>query len=119
MTFRSSKIAVSIKELEKELRKLGVHKSGVFIMKKKVPSVLIKFKKVPFAEALILKQEMLSLGGDAALPKEVFDKEREEFDLILIGNFLHFEKLCKKLKTQSFSLPRKAQEIERELFSLR
>ena len=86
-------------------------------MEKKFPALCLKLKSVPIREALILKQEMLSIGGDVALPGEVLKKLGGDFDLILLGNFLHFEKLCLKLKIQSFTLPEKGRGIEKVLYT--
>ena len=54
---------------EAKLKELGVDKTGVKIMAPKSQYRLIKLKDVPLRAALILKQEMLSKGGEASLPR--------------------------------------------------
>jgi dihydropteroate synthase len=56
-------------------------------------------------EALIIKQEMLARGADAALPREAVSHEADKVSLIISGTQLQVERLCDKLRRQARGLP--------------
>jgi dihydropteroate synthase len=47
--------------------------------------------------ALIIKQEMLALGGDAAYHHDTIDSGVDITDVLVMGTPIHLEKLVKKL----------------------
>jgi dihydropteroate synthase len=83
----------------------GVTRTGSQVMKNKSVIYNILIKNITATEALIIKQEMLSRGGDAALPREAVSHEVEKVNLIIIGTHLQIERLIKKIKHQVRSLP--------------
>ena len=83
----------------------GVTKTGSQVMKNKSVLYNILIKNVSATEALIIKQEMLARGGDAALPREAVSHEVEKVNLIIIGTHLQIERLIKKIKHQVRNLP--------------
>jgi dihydropteroate synthase len=62
--------------------------------------------------ANILKQNMLSIGGEVSLPREVFDYGGVKVAAVLSGNLKHYKLLIAKLKRQPFGLKALAAEIE-------
>jgi dihydropteroate synthase len=84
----------------------GVTPEGSQVMKKKTVLYNMLLKNVTTTEALIIKQEMLARGGDAALPREAVSHEAEKVDLMIIGTGLQVERLIKKIKHQVRGLPR-------------
>lgn len=86
------------------LKKLTVSPEGVELMSPKCIHHCIKLENVDKRAANILKQEMLSLGGDAALPWSAFKLSSEVCDLILMGTPKHFSLLTNKLNRQPFKL---------------
>ncbi len=54
--------------------------------------------------ANILKQEMLSLGADCVVAKEILDLSIPKCNVILTGNLKHYRLLSVKLKLQPFGL---------------
>ncbi|MCF8054074.1 MAG: dihydropteroate synthase [Deltaproteobacteria bacterium] len=68
--------------------------------------------------ANILKQEMLSVGGDAAVARGVVDCSINHSDVILMGTKKQILLVCKKLRLQPFGLPQLAQELEMMLANL-
>ncbi|MBU3966366.1 MAG: dihydropteroate synthase [Euryarchaeota archaeon] len=85
---------------------IGVTPEGSQVMKKKTVLYNILLKNITTTEALIIKQEMLARGGDAALPREAVSHEAEKVDLMIIGTGLQVERLIKKIKHQVRGLPR-------------
>ena len=52
--------------------------------------------------ALIIKQEMLALGGDAAYHHDVIDSQVESTDVLIMGTPLQIERLATKMKTMTY-----------------
>jgi len=84
---------------------IGVTPEGSQVMKKKTVLYNILLKNVTTTEALIIKQEMLSRGGDAALPREAVSHEAENADLMITGTSLQIERLIRKISHQVRELP--------------
>lgn len=105
----------SREEIGQEMKKIGVTSAGIQIMLKKADSQLVKIEGVGTKEANIIKQEMLSAGGDAATEKGTLDFSVEESDLILMGTTSQYEKLLSKLKIQPFKCKQIATEVEEVL----
>ncbi|SJZ86677.1 dihydropteroate synthase [Selenihalanaerobacter shriftii] len=91
-------------KFELELEELGTDKAGVKIMAPKSQYRLLKLNNIPLRAALILKQEMLAKGGDAALPRAAGSLKVEETDMILMGTKKVYTKVIKVLRQQPFGL---------------
>ncbi|MBM7622719.1 dihydropteroate synthase [Sporohalobacter salinus] len=89
---------------KEELENLETDRPGINIMTPKSQYHLIKLKNIPLRAALILKQEMLSKGGEVALPKKAAGLKIEETDLILMGTRDIYKKVEKVLRQQPFGL---------------
>lgn len=87
------------------MRSLDVTEMGIKIMSGKTVSRVILIKNVTAPEALIIKQEMLARGGDAAIPMRTMSGEIKRADVIIMGTILQINNLIEKLKRQSFNLP--------------
>jgi len=94
-----------------ELQKIPVSPEGVTLMATKCLSYCIKLERVDVRAANILKQQMLSLGGDAAVSKHTLALKGGETDIILIGTLKQLSSLDEKLKNQPFKLPNLSQEV--------
>lgn len=84
---------------------IGVTLEGSQVMKKKTVIYNILLRNVTTTEALIIKQEMLARGGDAALPREAVSHEAENVDLMITGTSLQIERLIRKINHQVRELP--------------
>jgi dihydropteroate synthase len=91
-------------EFLEALKKLRVHPYGIELMLPKCHVLPLKIKAVDPRGANILKQEMLGLGGDAAVPEDVFSFAGNPVDVILIGTRKHYGFLAGKLRHQPFGL---------------
>ncbi len=101
----------SLDEIRNEMKKVGSTSAGVKIMSRKADFRLIKLKDVGTKEVNIIKQELLSAGGDAATHKGTLDHSVGKSDLILMGTMGQYEKLLSKLKIQPFKCKDIAAEI--------
>ena len=96
-----------------ELQKIGVSSQGIVVMAPKALQMVIKLTNVKVGAANILKQEMLSIGGDAAVARGVVEGSVPKSDVILLGNADKIKKLIKKLEHQTiFGLPDIKKDLE-------
>ncbi|AKB12842.1 MAG: dihydropteroate synthase [Methanosarcina thermophila] len=87
------------------MRRLGVTRTGSQIMQDKSVHLVLKIRNLTTTEALIIKQEMLARGGDAALARDAVSHETEMTDVLVMGTLLQLGRLAKKLEGQVRSLP--------------
>lgn len=91
---------------------IGVTPEGSQVMKKKTVLYNILLRNITTTEALIIKQEMLARGGDAALPREAVSHEAKNVDLLITGTSLQIERLIRKISHQVRKLPQIASLLE-------
>jgi dihydropteroate synthase len=103
------------KELFRLFTQMKVDPYGVRIMAPKAESFLIRIDKISCVAANILKQEMLSCGGDAALPRQALTGKTRKTECVLISTRSQFNRLNEKLSLQQFGLNRLAREISQTL----
>ena len=89
---------------EKIMEYIGVSRSGIKIMSKKINVNLILIKTLRTPAANILKQEALSIGAEVAVEKDTILCKDQNVDALLIANDRELEILSKKLKPQPFGL---------------
>ncbi|MFA5145121.1 MAG: dihydropteroate synthase [Candidatus Omnitrophota bacterium] len=97
------------------MREIRVDPYGIEIMLPKAVPYLIKLDSVSNITANILKQEMLSLGGDAAVARDALTGRTKKTNCLLIGNFSQFNRLSQKLNKQPFGLNKLAESLIRIL----
>jgi len=93
-------------DLVEEFKKIGVDWGGIPIMRSKGFTFCVKLSDIPIFSANILKQEMLSLGGDAALHRGALTGRVRRTDCLLMGHLGQYDFLARKLKRQPFGLSR-------------
>jgi len=81
-----------------EMGKVGVDPTGMKLMMGKTLHYNLKVEGITPRMANFLKQEMLSVGGDAALDKRGLDCSSLSTDALLMGTQKQFEKLFSKLE---------------------
>jgi len=91
-------------EAKKALQQIGSDPGGIAQMAGKSIGRAIKVENVPLPMAHILKQEMLALGGDAAVHRNVILNKIEATDLLLVGTTKQLRRLSQKLAAQPFGL---------------
>ncbi len=87
-------------------------------MFRKTRTVNLKIHDLKVPQAHILKQEMLAIGGDAAVSRDVLVNRCERTDVMLMGTLKQMHLLCKKLLLQPFSMKRLSIEIKEILSNL-
>jgi dihydropteroate synthase len=76
---------------------------------------VVRVRGLDIRAANILKQEMLSRGGEVATSREVYELKGGSADCLIMGTLTQFERLLPKLKQQPFGLRRLAAAIETAL----
>lgn len=94
-----------------EILRLGADPAGAERMAAKMVRRLVKLTGVPCRAANILKQEMLSLGGDAAVARGSVACTVADTDVILIGSLKKLRLLSRRLVHQPFGLAELAGEL--------
>ena len=99
----------------RELVRIGVDSYGIVEMIPKMRTLCIGLSQLECRQANILKQEMLSVGGDAAVARGTVACSIKTTDCVLIGTAKQLNRLSKKLKSQPFGLSELAGELDRLL----
>jgi dihydropteroate synthase len=81
-----------------EMGQVGVDPTGMKLMKGKTLHYNLKVEGIDPRTANLLKQEMLSVGGDAALDSRGLDCSTPSTDALLMGTEKQFERLVSKLE---------------------
>lgn len=98
-----------------EMRKLEVDAPGIGIMAPKGILRAIKLYDIPSVTCNVLKQEMLSIGGEVAVPKWTVTLRKKYSDCILLGTEHQLKKLINKLAYQPHGLKPIAKSIAQAL----
>ena len=85
--------------------RIGVCKGGVDAMEGKARTLVIKVTDASVPTAHVLKQQMLSLGGDAAVAKDVITHGVDSTDVLIMGTPRQVRELVSRLSWQPFGLP--------------
>ncbi len=99
------------KELTCILKDIQVDEYGIRIMLPKAITHLVRINSISNITANILKQEMLSLGADAAVARGALTGKSRQTDCLLIGNLAQFNRLNLKLQKQPFGLDKLSRQL--------
>lgn len=101
-----------------EFQKIGVDSAGSAMMTPKARHYLFKVYDLVPRQANIIKQEMLSKGGDAAVARGTVDASVKKTDVLMMGTEKQYRAVIKKLRMQPFGLARLADQLEEALANL-
>jgi dihydropteroate synthase len=105
-------------EARRELERIGVDPAGIGRMLPKMELLPILVPDLRAAAANIIKQELLSLGGDAAVARGTVACSIDTTDVLLIGTRKQLTGLCAKLTQQPFGLSALAEQVRQLLATL-
>ena len=86
------------------MKRMDVHKEGISIMLPKTQFRTVKIKDVSATKANIIKQDILSFGGEAATAKGAINHSVKTTDVLIFGTIQQIKNLASKLKRQYFGL---------------
>jgi len=107
----------SIEEAKAAIRQVGADEAGVMLMAPKALFRVVMLTGMSFKAANVLKQEMLSIGGEAAVHRGVINHSVETTDIVLMGTVAHYRSLVRKLRAQPFGLRQTAEELHQLILS--
>lgn len=99
-------------DLETVMARVGSEWPGVARMVPKAVHFVVEVRGVRTPAALILKEEMLSKGGDAAIHRDCITGRVERSDVILMGSEQAYRRVIASLRSQPFSLKTIAGELK-------
>ncbi len=112
-------------DLIREMEEIGVDPAGIALMSPKGRSRAVRLSDLSPWQANLLKQEMLSLGGEAAVHRGAIDCSAVKTAALLMGTEKHFRLLIEKLESQPPTMRQIGAEVreglaeyDRQLFSL-
>lgn len=102
-----------------ELRSIGMHPKGLGTLRQKADVLALRISEVAAPAGNILKQQMLSLGGDAALCRDAVACRCDGTGVLLLGTRRQIVTLATHLRGQPYGLASLAEEIQALLVQLR
>ncbi|MGD0249821.1 MAG: dihydropteroate synthase [Thermoplasmata archaeon] len=105
----------TLAEIAREIERTESDPEGVGIMTRKGRIFRVRLEGVPLKAAPLLKQELLSVGGDAAHARGVADHSVESTPAVLVATWGQYRRLLPKLERQPFRLKQIAAEVDRAL----
>jgi len=108
----------SLSEAEDELTKIGVDPYGIKAMVPKMNNVNVILEGVECKIGNIMKQEMLSIGGDVAVSRGTVDCSISKTDAIIMGTVKQLRRFADKISIQPFGLKKLSHDIKELLDNL-
>jgi dihydropteroate synthase len=102
----------TLQDAKEVIRKIGSDPHSIDIMAPKAISKVIKLENVVLQDAIIIKQDMLSIGGEVAVPKNTFVLHEKTGDILIIGTLKQLKELVFKLNRHYSRLKDIAKELE-------
>lgn len=99
-------------DAKNEILKIGSDNPSIEIMAPKAITKVIKLENVILQDAIIIKQDMLSLGGEVAVPKNTFQLHEKTGDILIIGTIKQLCELVTKLYRHYNRIKKIAEVIE-------
>jgi dihydropteroate synthase len=103
------------KDLKSIMQDIKVDPYGIKIMVPKAITHLVRMNSISNIAANILKQEMLSLGGDVAIARHALTGKSKKTDCLVMGNLTQLIRLNDKLSRQPFGLNELARDLSKTL----
>jgi dihydropteroate synthase len=103
------------RDLSWTFARLGVGEDGSRALGVKGSFRALSLRGVTSPEAIVIKQEMLARGGDAAIPMGALRCDPGDMEVLVLGTMAQVRGLVKNLRGQPFNLPAVAGAIEEAL----
>ncbi|NYT01177.1 MAG: dihydropteroate synthase [Methanosarcinales archaeon] len=105
-------------DLSEALRQVAVGEGGERYLCLKGAFRILSVQGISAMEAVIIKQEMLARGGDAAIPRKALRCDPSPMGTLIFGTVAQISSMARKLKEQPFNLPVIGEHIETVLKSI-
>jgi len=104
----------SLAVARKEIQKIGSDSNSIDIMAPKAVFKVIRLEQVTLQDAIIIKQDMLSIGGEVAIPRDAFELKKRPVEILVMGTLTQLRELVRKLQRHYSRI----QEIASELAAI-
>ena len=101
----------TLQDAKNEISSIGSDPESIEIMAPKAILKVIKLENVVLQDAIIIKQDMLSIGGEVAVPKNTFELHEKTGDILVIGTIKQLNELVDKLNRHYPRIKNIAQEL--------
>lgn len=99
-------------EVQREMQRIGADDAGVAIMLPKAETFVVRVENVRGKAAAILKQLMLSVGGEVCVARGVAAFDDTPHAVLMIGDARHFRRVHSRLLIEPFGLREIARQLE-------
>lgn len=106
-------------DIQKLMQDIHVDAYGIKIMVPKALNYLVRINSISHIAANILKQEMLSLGSEAAIARDAITGKAKKTNCLMMANLSQLTDLVSKLRYQPFGLAELANELSLNLSNYR
>ncbi len=106
---------LSASSCEQVMSRMGVDPAGIRIMREKGSYLSVHVRDISSVAANILKQEMLSRGGEVAIPRGALYGSKKGTSVLMFGTRRQFTDLIPKLTIQPFGLKELAAGLTQQL----
>jgi dihydropteroate synthase len=101
----------TLQEAKARIQEVGSDPKSIEIMAPKALLKVIKLTNIELQDAIIIKQDMLSLGGEVAVPKSTFSLQNQTASILIMGTITQLRELVQKLKRHYPRIHRIANEL--------
>jgi dihydropteroate synthase len=98
---------------------IGCDPNSISIMAPKMIHYVIRLENIHLQDAIIIKQDMLSIGGEVAVPKHTFKLDGEPSPILISGTLQQLLLLVEKLSRHYLRIKNIALEINELLKSIK
>jgi len=102
----------NFEEAKQEMLAIDVDGGGIPIMAPKSVFKVIKITDVNRVAATVIKQEMLSIGGDVAVAKGTINAAIDKTDVLIFGTVALIREFIHKISLQPFGLKKIAKDLD-------
>jgi len=88
----------NLSQAKKAIARIGAEDNKVEWLASRTDYFTIKIEKILTEDAIIIKNDMLEIGGNAAYNEKVYKHEIKETDMILSGSRRAYDRLTKRLR---------------------
>ena len=103
------------KQVEKELQRINLYPGGLEIMRDKATFRILRLDSIRAPMANMIKEEMLSAGGDAAVHWQTIACKVKTTDVIMLGTIQQYKRFIDKMKAQPFEGKEIAKRVQKLL----
>ncbi|MFH1369393.1 MAG: dihydropteroate synthase [Elusimicrobiota bacterium] len=108
----------NIEEAKARIRSIGADPYSVPLMAQKAVFKVLLIERIDNRAANFLKQDMLSIGGETAVSREVGGLKKGQSNVLVMGTLKQLGILSSKIAKQPFGLSEIAKDIDRAVLDL-